>query len=180
MTYLQEDKRNSITATATQSWFLYQHCFIPRHAFLPITAAPMLSSRFYQSLLLFSFVLHSFLLYHVGDELWYACYGFSARLGKCRASKGLFLFAWNVTKSIWSSWKLNVVIHHDWVTHPLFWLIPGEGGEGALFNNQNFVFPVMAGLIVEMLFMLVSIYNAVGWVANQWIWSILASGFSAN
>ena len=36
---------------------------------------------FYQSLVLFSFVLHSFLPCHVGDDLRYARYGFGARLG---------------------------------------------------------------------------------------------------
>ena len=38
--------------------------------------------------LLFSLVLHSFLRYLIGDDLQYVHYGFSTRLGKCRANKG--------------------------------------------------------------------------------------------
>ena len=44
-----------------------------------------------QSLPLISFVLNSFIHYCIGDNLWYADYGFSARLkGKCSASKGTY------------------------------------------------------------------------------------------
>ena len=43
------------------------------------------------------------------------------------------------------------------VTHPVFKLITGE----------HFFFSVLAGLIVEKLFMLFSIYNAVQWVKNE-------------
>jgi len=47
----------------------------------PTAVAPMLAYWFYQSLPLFSFVLHPFLPYCVGDNLGYARYGFSVRLG---------------------------------------------------------------------------------------------------
>jgi len=40
------------------------------------------------------------------------------------------------------------------------------------------IFSVMAGLIVEMLFMLFSVYNAVLWAEKSWKQSILAKGFS--
>ena len=47
----------------------------------------MLASWFYQSLPLFSFVLHSFLPYHVGDDLWYVHYDFSVSETWVRANK---------------------------------------------------------------------------------------------
>ena len=37
---------------------------------------------------------------------------------------------------------------------------------------EHSVFSVMAGLIVEILFMLLSIYNAAQWAENEWIWSV--------
>ena len=40
-----------------------------------------LSSAHVMVLPLFSFELHSFLHCHIGDNLWYVRYGFSARLG---------------------------------------------------------------------------------------------------
>ena len=51
---------------------------------MPTAAAPMLASWFYQSLPLFSFVVHSFLHYCVDDDLRYARYGFSVRPDKYR------------------------------------------------------------------------------------------------
>ena len=49
---------------------------------------PFNRSSFNMVLPLFSSVLNSFLHFCVGDNLQYAYHGFSARLGKCRASKG--------------------------------------------------------------------------------------------
>ena len=65
---IPSDKCNSITTKVTgliSSLHVQRH-FIPRCAFSPTAAAPMLASWFYQSLPLFSF---SFLHYHVGDDL---------------------------------------------------------------------------------------------------------------
>jgi len=67
-----------------------QRHFVLRCAFLPTAAAPMLSSWFYQSLPLFSFVLHSFLPYNIDDDLVHTCYGFVAWLGKHMQSWGSF------------------------------------------------------------------------------------------
>ena len=57
------------------------------------TAAPMLASWFYQSLSLFSFVLHSFLYYHVGGNLHY---GFSAEQAGELLTPSI---AWNVIQT---------------------------------------------------------------------------------
>ena len=86
---------------------------------LPTAAAPTLASWFYQSLPLFSIVLHSFLHYCVGDNLQCTCYGFS----ECTVLVGVLgklFFAWNIIQSIWSSWKWSVVIHRDRVTTHYF------------------------------------------------------------
>ena len=114
----------------------------------------------------------------VGDDLWNVRYGFSARLGKYRASRGTstLFFVWNVTQCVRSSCKQSIVIHCDWWTHPLFWLITGVH----FLTVEHSIFFVMAGLIVEILFMLLSVYYAVEWIKNQWIWSIMASRFSDN
>ena len=96
-----------------------------KHNFIMTTATALISSlfkalmRFHQSLPLFSFVLYSFLHYCIGDDLRYMHYGFSMRLGKCRASRGTsyvvltLFFAWNVIKSVLSSLKGSIVINHD-------------------------------------------------------------------
>jgi len=76
------DKRNSIMAVATgliSSLFNVASSgdvpFRQLHA-----AAPVLASWFYQSSLLFFFVLHFLLPYRIGDDLQYARYGFGVRL----------------------------------------------------------------------------------------------------
>ena len=76
---MPSDKCNSITAKLWP-WFLHSstRCFVPRRAFSPTAAAPMLASWFYQSLPLFSFVLHYFLHYRIGNNLQYS--GFHGRL----------------------------------------------------------------------------------------------------
>ena len=85
-------------------------------------------------------------------------------------------FAWNVTQSVRSSWKQSIVVHRDRVAHRLFWLINGA----RTLTIKHSIFSVMAGLIAEMIFMLLSIYNVVGWVENQWMRNALANGFSAS
>ena len=42
------------------------------------------------------------------------------------------------------------------------------------------VFSVMAGLIVEMLFMLFSVYNTAQWTESELMQSVLANRFSTN
>ena len=92
------DKRNLIISIATGLISSLFNCyFVPRCAFSP-TVVPVLESWFYSSLPLFSFVFHSFLPYHVGDHLLYACYGFGADLDSA-VLEGAFLrlfFAWTV------------------------------------------------------------------------------------
>ena len=46
--------------------------------------------------------------------------------------------------------------------------------------TEHSVFPIIGGLIVEILFMLFSVYNAALWAENEWIWSVLANQFSTN
>ena len=75
-------KRSSITAKVMGLIYAVQCHFIMRHVFLPTLATPILASCFYQSLPLISFVLHSFLRYYIGDDLWYAHYGFSVGPGQ--------------------------------------------------------------------------------------------------
>jgi len=57
---MPSDKRNSITVRLRLDFCTVWCHFIPRCAFLPTTAAPVLASRFYQSLPLFSTVLFCF------------------------------------------------------------------------------------------------------------------------
>ena len=112
---MPSDKCNSIMAVATGLIFHCSMLLVLRHAFLPTTAAPMLASWFYQSLPLFSFVLHSFLQHRKGDDLRYVHYGFSTRLGKCSTSKdaSYAVIYLECYPCVWSSW------HHDWVAHQL-------------------------------------------------------------
>jgi len=58
---------------------------------LSAAVASVLASWLYENLPLFSLVLHSFLHCHVGDNLWYMHYGFSARLGKAQCWQRPFL-----------------------------------------------------------------------------------------
>jgi len=75
---MPSDKRNSIMAVATGLISsLFNVASSGDVPFSPTAAAPVLAS---QNLPLFSFVLHSFLPYHVGGDLWYAHYGFGVRL----------------------------------------------------------------------------------------------------
>jgi len=67
------------------------------------------------------------------------------RCNKCRVSRGISFFAWNVTKHdrrARSETKC-IVVHHDQATHPLLTI-------------EHSIFSVMAGFIVEILFILFS------------------------
>ena len=52
----------------------------PKKCLLPAAATAILASWFYQSFSLFLFMLHFFLRYSIGDDLWYSCHGFITRL----------------------------------------------------------------------------------------------------
>ena len=81
----------------------------------------MLASRFYQSSPLFSFVFHSFLPYHVGDDMWYACNGFGVGAVLAGALVVLF-FAWNGSQTFDDlEAKLIAMIHCVKATHPLLY-----------------------------------------------------------
>jgi len=138
-----------ILTTGLIDFFPNQCRFVPRHALLPTTAAPMLASWFYQSLPFFSFVCYSFLHNCVRGNLQYAIMASVQKLVNTKLLWALLmlLFAWNVTKSVRSSSKQKVVIHHDWATHPLFWLITGEH----VLTIKHSVFYITAGLIAEIL-----------------------------
>ena len=115
-----------------------------------------------QKLTLFFFLLHSFPHYCVGYICSMHIIASVWNLVSAELAGALFmlLFAWNVTKSVWSSWKWSIVIHCDQAAHPLLWLISGAH----TLMIKHFVFSVMTGLIAKMLFMLLSIYNTVRWV----------------
>ena len=71
-------------------------------------------------------------------------------------------FALNVMRNVSQTFeeleaKRSVITHHVKVTHPLFISITGP----CALTIVRSVFFVRAGLIVEMLFMLFSIYNTV-------------------
>ena len=62
--------------------------------------------------------------------------------------------AWNAVQS---SWKWCIVMYRNWAAHLLFWLLIGVRA----LATEHSEFSVKAGLIVEMLFMLSFVYNAV-------------------
>jgi len=81
-----------------------------------------------------------------------------------RALVTLF-FAWNDSQPFKNlEAKRNVMIHRVKATHPLLyqWL-------GRALTIVPSVFSVMAGLIVEMLFILFSVYNTVRWAESELI-----------
>ena len=105
---MPSDKRNLIMAVPTGLISLLLNFSL--HLFTT-AAAPTLASWFYQSLPLFSFVLHLFLHHHVDDDLQFMCYGFSVSVSAMLAAQlaaqlaGVLLmlfFAWNVTQSVLS------------------------------------------------------------------------------
>ena len=101
-----------------------QLCFVLRCAFLPAATVLALASWFYQSLPLFPFLSPLPCRWRfVVHALWLQCETWvSAVLAGALLT---LLFTWNVTQSVQSSWKQSLVIHRDWATHPLFWLITG-------------------------------------------------------
>ena len=69
-----------------------QRCFFPRRAFLLTAAAPTRASWFYRSLPLFSFVLHVFLHYCIGNDCGMCNMpSVYARLMKVQSWQGRFL-----------------------------------------------------------------------------------------
>jgi len=119
---------------------------LPKLTFVLLCLSPLYSIPF-------SFVLYSFLLWRLGNNLWYAPYGFDV--------------AQHVRKAR-SETKCNDT---PWVSDtPTFKSI----NEVHALTIEHFV---MAALIVEILFMLFSVYNAALRAENEWIWSVLANRF---
>jgi len=103
-------------------------------------------------------LLHFFLPYHIGDNLWYARYGFSVRVSAEQIG-ALFasFYAWNVSQTFEDlEAAQSIMIPCVVVTHPLLYV---SITWVCTLTIMHFIFSVMTGLIVEMLFMLFSIYN---------------------
>ena len=81
---ISSDKCNLIMAIHSYrlDFFTNQCRFVPRRAFFPTAPTPMHASWFYQSLPLFSRIAHSFLHYHVDNDLQYSRHAFRVKLGK--------------------------------------------------------------------------------------------------
>ena len=164
-------KHNSITTKAMGLIFalFYIASIHPKMCLSVIaTAAPVLALW---SLPLFSFVLHSFLHCRAGDSLQYASV---QDLGKCSASRGHDLRYSYVASTVRRA--RSQTEHNDvpWSSDtPTFELITGVH---ALMIEHS-VFSILAALIVEMPFTLVSVYNVVQWIENDWIQSVLANEF---
>jgi len=94
---------------------------------------------------------------------------------------GVFLtlfFTWNVAQHIRKARSKIKHSHTPWVSStPSFKMM----NEVWALTIEHSVFSVMAALIVEILFMLFSVYSPVLWtVENEWIWSVQANRFSTN
>ena len=88
----------------------------------------------------------------------------------------MLFVTWNVTQSVRSSLKQSIAMHCDRTTHPLFKLITGA----CILKIACFIFPVMAGLIVKMFFMLFLTFPFIMLRNGLKISSIFANGFSNN
>jgi len=70
--------------------------------------------------LFFVLLSHSFLYYHVGDNLWYTCHGFNAELSDCIECRGTFhailnhFYKLNIVeyKAYWLKNSLNQYLGH--------------------------------------------------------------------
>ena len=86
-------------------------------------------------------------------------------------------FAWNVALRVLRAGSEMKHSDAPWSSNtPTFKLITGAH----TLMIRHSIFPIIAELIVEILFMLFSVYNVVWWTENEWIWSILANEFSTN
>jgi len=152
------DKRNLITAIATVLISSLFNVASSRDVpFCQLQQLHCLHHGSTKALPLFSFVLHSFLLFRVGDNLRYARYGFGMRLV---VQVGEFLhysLLENLAKHSKSlGAKRSAVIHRVKMTYPLLKSITGACASTIVHS----VFSIIAGLIVEMLFMLFSVYKS--------------------
>jgi len=84
-------------------------------------------------------------------------------------------FAWNVAQHVREARSETKRSVTPWLSDtPTFKSI----NEVHALTIKHSIFFVMAGLIVVILFMLFSVYSTALWAENEWIWSILANGFS--
>ena len=126
LTYLlmPSDKRNSIMAEATGlNPLITVHIhFVPRRAFLPTIAAPMLTSWFTFLLICDPFLSPLQCRWQIFGtcimDPWVSALS-------ARVLLTLF-FAWCITKSVQSCRKRSILIQCGWVTHP-FWLVAKLG-----------------------------------------------------
>jgi len=111
-------------------FFTDQCHFVRRCAFSPTAAAPVLASWFYQSLPLFSFVLHSFLPYRIGDNLRYVHYGKCSTCIMASAVRALWQVQYKPGGFLHHSllgmvakrlMKQSIMKHRIKVTHPLLY-----------------------------------------------------------
>ena len=106
----------------------------------------MFASWYYQSSPLFFSVLHSFLPYHVGDDLWYTCYGFGARFRSVQCKQGCFLhysLLWILCSQTFKELKAkwHVMIYHVKATHLLLynnWDVHFDDRAFRIFRNGGF------------------------------------------
>ena len=147
---MPSDKCNLIMTiySSRLDFFTVQCRFSWRCAFLPTAAAPMLALWFNQNLPVFSFVLHSFFHYCIILWLHY----------KTRVSEALaeVLPTECYPKSLLKLLETKIVVIH-WHTH-----IQLMTGAHALMIKHS-AFSILAGLMVEMLFMLFPIRSVISW-----------------
>ena len=150
---MPSDKRNTIMAIATALIFLHWSASLCPETCLFANCSN--SNACIMVLPKLSFVLHSFLHNRVGDDLWYM-HQCKTQVRAVQAGVLLALFlAWNVGLTFEElEAKRSTMIHCVKVTHPLL------STTGVyILTIMHSVFFVMAGLIVEMLFMLLSVHN---------------------
>ena len=138
-----------------QRYFALRHAFHqPQCLHHGFTRASLCSPLY-----ILQFILH----YHVGDDLWYTHIIASVQdLSKCSARRNTsyaFLCLKCYPKCL--KWLQNeaswYTMTRKWHTH--FY----TDNWGVHFDDQHSVFSVLAGLLIEMLFTLFSIYNVVQW-----------------
>ena len=147
-------------------------CLETCHAFLPITAVPMLTSWKLNFVLLCVPSLSPLLRRwrFVVCALWLQCNTWmSAMPSRSTSYAILCLECYPKCSKQNASWPGDTPNFH--------WSIIGACD----LMSEHSVFFIMIGLIVEMLFHAVPIENAVQWAENEWIQSLLANdNFYAN
>jgi len=157
---MPSDKYNSITVIAAA---LISHCSMslgPETCLFANQSSSNVCIMVLPKFTFVPFVLHSFLPYRIGDDLrcvHYIRLQCETYVSAEQAGALLTLFfAWNISQTFKElEAKQSVMIHRVKATHPLY-----INNLGVCFDDSAFrIFRIMAGLIVEMLFMLFSVYN---------------------